>query len=147
MTPEHQAIADRLHDEARRWQWRRMLIGHRIRELEGIEAITEQALVGVGAIRQRQFLNEFASSSSQFVELGAWDKCVDLSLGPPDPTPPVLAGDGAIRAAVLQLRDLIDNATHLWAEREFDYAEAACEHAELALIDLRRIARAIGVIP
>ena len=29
----------------------------------------------------RQVLNEFASSSSQFVDLNKWDKCVDQSLG------------------------------------------------------------------
>jgi phage terminase large subunit-like protein len=43
---------------------------------------------------QRQFLNEFASSSSQFIELSKWDRCVDHSLGqmPTDPTLPVWIG-------------------------------------------------------
>jgi len=43
---------------------------------------------------QRQFLNEFASSSSQFVDLIKWDRCVDHALGhiPPDPTLPVWVG-------------------------------------------------------
>jgi phage terminase large subunit-like protein len=43
---------------------------------------------------QRQFLNEFASSSSQFVDLAKWDRCVDLTLGhmPANPTLPVWVG-------------------------------------------------------
>ena len=31
---------------------------------------------------QRQFLNEFASSSSQFISMSAWDKCVDPTATP-----------------------------------------------------------------
>jgi phage terminase large subunit-like protein len=30
---------------------------------------------------QRQYLNEFASSSSQFVDLNKWDRCVHGELG------------------------------------------------------------------
>jgi phage terminase large subunit-like protein len=43
---------------------------------------------------QRQYLNEFASSSSQFVDLNAWDRCVDPSLGhvPADLFLPVFIG-------------------------------------------------------
>jgi phage terminase large subunit-like protein len=43
---------------------------------------------------QRQFLNEFASSSSQFVDLHQWDKCVDQRLGRigSDPSLPVWVG-------------------------------------------------------
>jgi hypothetical protein len=40
---------------------------------------------------QRQVLNEFASSSSQFIELPKWDRITNHSVGhmPPDPTLPV----------------------------------------------------------
>jgi len=40
------------------------------------------------------FLNEFASSSSQFIDLENWDKCVNFSLGhlPPDRSLPVWIG-------------------------------------------------------
>jgi len=43
---------------------------------------------------QRQFLNVFASSSSQFIDLEKWDRCVDHSLGhlPPDRSMPVWVG-------------------------------------------------------
>jgi phage terminase large subunit-like protein len=43
---------------------------------------------------QRQVLNEFASSSSQFVDLNKWDRCVDHSIGhmPPDLQLPVYVG-------------------------------------------------------
>jgi phage terminase large subunit-like protein len=43
---------------------------------------------------QRQFLNEFASSSSQFIDLPKWDRCVDHALGhlPPHRTLPVWVG-------------------------------------------------------
>jgi hypothetical protein len=44
--PEHQVIADRLHAEAHSWPWRRQLIADRICELEDLEHVTEQALVG-----------------------------------------------------------------------------------------------------
>jgi hypothetical protein len=53
MSPEHQVIADRLHEEARCWTWRRHLIGDRIRELEDLEDATETALIryaGVGGV-------------------------------------------------------------------------------------------------
>jgi hypothetical protein len=39
-------------------------------------------------------LNKFASSSSQFVDLIKWDRCVDWQIGhmPPDRTLPVWVG-------------------------------------------------------
>jgi hypothetical protein len=58
MSPEHQIVADRLHEEARCYSWRRALIGDRLCELENIAEATEQALVGVagdGAIRDLSF--------------------------------------------------------------------------------------------
>jgi phage terminase large subunit-like protein len=52
------------------------------------------AFISRAAIEQMMPSNEFASSSSQFVELSTWDKCVDLTLGhmPPDPRLPVFCG-------------------------------------------------------
>jgi hypothetical protein len=53
-----QAIADRLHEEARCWPWRRALFLDRLCELENIADDTEQALIpcaGEGAIRDRVF--------------------------------------------------------------------------------------------
>jgi phage terminase large subunit-like protein len=46
------------------------------------------------SLYQRHVLNEFASSSSQFVELSKWDRCVDHSIGhlPPDPSLSVWVG-------------------------------------------------------
>lgn len=43
---------------------------------------------------QRQFLNEFASSSSQFVNMAAWDRCVDPNASPLPSAPhlPVFIG-------------------------------------------------------
>jgi phage terminase large subunit-like protein len=44
---------------------------------------------------QRQFLNEFASSSAQFIDLNLWDRCVDPKLvgfAHPDRTMPVWVG-------------------------------------------------------
>jgi hypothetical protein len=40
----HQAIADRLHEEARWWRWRSRLIADRIGELENLELATERTL-------------------------------------------------------------------------------------------------------
>jgi phage terminase large subunit-like protein len=46
------------------------------------------------SVYQRHVLNEFASSSSQFVDLVQWDRCVDHSLGhlPSDPQLPIHVG-------------------------------------------------------
>jgi Phage Terminase len=43
---------------------------------------------------QRQFLNEFASSSSQFIDLSKWDRCIDHTIGHMlnNPTLPVWVG-------------------------------------------------------
>ena len=44
---------------------------------------------------QRQFLNEFASSSAQFIDLNLWDRCVDpriVGFAHPDRTLPVWVG-------------------------------------------------------
>jgi hypothetical protein len=45
MHPSHQAVADQMREEARCRPWRRLLIGDRIRELEDLEAATEDALI------------------------------------------------------------------------------------------------------
>jgi hypothetical protein len=45
-SPAHQAIADRLHEAANCWSWRRGLIAERIGELETLELATERALSG-----------------------------------------------------------------------------------------------------
>jgi hypothetical protein len=43
-SPTHQATADRLHEAANCWSWRRRLIADRIAELEDLELATERAL-------------------------------------------------------------------------------------------------------
>jgi hypothetical protein len=43
--PSHQAIVDRLHQEARCLPWRHQLIADRLQELEDLEHATELALV------------------------------------------------------------------------------------------------------
>jgi phage terminase large subunit-like protein len=46
------------------------------------------------SLYQRHVLNEFASSSSQFVEMAKWDRCTDFTIGhlPADPTLSVWVG-------------------------------------------------------
>jgi hypothetical protein len=46
---EHQAIADRLHEETRCWTWRSHLLAERIAELGIVEHKTERALCAAGA--------------------------------------------------------------------------------------------------